>query len=150
MNKGGLKRTYIKSGCGVSATPEKGDNKYMKEFNEAIAALKAEYEQRLAEKEAENARLRGINKKADEFAREQARAYEDYLNEYISVKLFKDNDRYKDDVYVAVNGQNCVIKRGEWVKVKRKFALVLDASEIQDMRTAEYLEREQKKFASSN
>ena len=65
MNKGGLKRTYIKRGGGFSATPEKGDNKYMKEFNEAIAALKAEYEQRLAEKEAENARLRGINKKAD-------------------------------------------------------------------------------------
>ena len=73
-----------------------------------------------------------------------------YYNEPVAVRLFKDNDRYKDDVYVAVNGQNCVIKRGEWVKVKRKFALVLDASEIQDMRTAEYLEREQKKFASSN
>ena len=122
----------------------------MKEFNEAIAALKAEYEQKLAEKEAENARLRGKKKNEEERAREQAREYERYLNEYISVKLFKDNDRYKDDVYVAVNGQNCVIKRGEWVKVKRKFALVLDASEIQDMRTAEYLEREQKKFASSN
>ena len=122
----------------------------MKEFNEAIAALKAEYEQKIAEKEAENARLRGKKKNEEERAREQAREYERYLNEYISVKLFRDNDRYKDDVYVAVNGQNCVIKRGEWVKVKRKFALVLDASEIQDMRTAEYLEREQKKFASSN
>ena len=122
----------------------------MKEFNEAIAALKAEYEQKLDDKEAENARLRGKKKNEEERAREQAREYERYLNEYISVKLFRDNDRYKDDVYVAVNGQNCVIKRGEWVKVKRKFALVLDASEIQDMRTAEYLEREQKKFASSN
>jgi N-dimethylarginine dimethylaminohydrolase len=122
----------------------------MKEFNEAIAALKAEYEQKLAEKEAENARLRGKKKNEEERAREQAREYERYLNEYISVKLFRDNDRYKDDVYVAVNGNNCIIKRGEWVRVKRKFALVLDASEIQDMRTAEYLEREQKKFASSN
>ena len=122
----------------------------MKEFNEAIAALKAEYEQKIAEKEAENARLRGKKKNEEERAREQAREYERYLNEYISVKLFRDNDRYKDDVYVAVNGNNCIIKRGEWVKVKRKFALVLDASEIQDMRTAEYLEREQKKFASSN
>ena len=122
----------------------------MKEFNEAIAALKAEYEQKIAEKEAENARLRGIKKNEEERAREQAREYERYLNEYISVKLFRDNDRYKDDVYVAVNGNNCIIKRGEWVRVKRKFALVLDASEIQDMRTAEYLEREQKKFASSN
>ncbi len=121
-----------------------------REFDEAILALKAEYEQKLAAKEAENARLRGDKKRQEERAREQAREYEKYLNEYISVKLFKDNDRYKDDVYVAVNGQNCIIKRGEWVKVKRKFALVLDASEIQDMRTAEFIENEQRRFVSSN
>lgn len=71
---------------------------------------------------------------------------EAYLNEYVAVKLFRDNDRYKDDVYVAVNGHNCLIKRGEWVKIKRKFALVLDQSEIQDMQTAEYLEAEQARF----
>ena len=71
---------------------------------------------------------------------------EAYLNEYVAVKLFRDNDRYKDDVYVAVNGQNCIVKRGEWVKIKRKFALVLDQSEVQDMQTAEYLEAEQAKF----
>lgn len=71
---------------------------------------------------------------------------EAYLNESVAVKLFRDNDRYKDDVYVAVNGQNCVIKRGEWVNIKRKFALVLDQSEIQDMRTAEMLEAEQKRY----
>ena len=122
----------------------------MKEYNEAIAALKAEYEQKIAEKEAENARLRGIKKTEKERAAEQAREYERYLDEYISVKLFKDNDRYNDDVYVAVNGQNCIIKRGEWVRVKRKFAFVLDASEIQDMRTAEYIEKEQRKFLSAN
>ena len=74
---------------------------------------------------------------------------EAYLNEYVAVKLFRDNDRYKDDVYVAVNGHNCLIKRGEWVKVKRKFALVLDQSEIQDMQTAEYLEAEQNRFRES-
>ena len=122
---------------------------FMAHYSEDIAALKAEYEQKLAEKEAENARLRGDKKRAQEKALEQAREYEKYLNEYISVKLFKDNDRYKDDVYVAVNGQNCIIKRGEWVRVKRKFALVLDASEIQDMRTAEFIEREQKRFADA-
>ena len=121
----------------------------MSQYSENIAALKAEYEQKLAEKEAENARLRGVSKKNQERAMEMAQEYERYLNEYISVKLFKDNDRYKDDVYVAVNGQNCIIKRGEWVKVKRKFALVLDASEIQDMRTAEFIEREQKRFSDS-
>ncbi len=121
-----------------------------KKFDEAIAALKAEYEQKLAKKEAENARLRGVKEKEEESVREAAREYERYLNEYISVKLFKDNDRYRDDVYVAVNGQNCIIRRGEWVKIRRKFALVLDASEIQDMRTAEYIENEQRRFTSMN
>ena len=74
---------------------------------------------------------------------------EAYLNEYVAVKLFRDNDRYKDDVYVAVNGHNCVIRRGEWVRVKRKFALVLDQSEIQDMQTAERLEAEQNRFRAA-
>lgn len=75
-----------------------------------------------------------------------AASAEAYLNEYVAVKLFRDNDRYKDDVYVAVNGHNCLIKRGEWVKIKRKFALVLDQSEIQDIQTAEMLEAEQNRF----
>ena len=118
----------------------------MENFKDTIAALKAEYEARLAEKEAENALLRGKKNKEDEEARAAAKQYEDYLNEYISVKLFRDNDRYKDDVYVAVNGQNCIIKRGEWVRIKRKFALVLDASEIQDVKTGEFMEREQSRF----
>ena len=122
----------------------------MSKLNETIAAIRAEYEQMLAEKEAENAILRGEKKIAAERARAAAKEYEDYLNEYVSIKLFKDNDRYKDDVYVAVNGQNCVIRRGEWVRIKRKFALVLDASEIQDMKTAEFIEREQKRFAEGN
>ena len=130
----------------IYAAESGGMENNMTKMNETIAAIKAEYEQRLAEKEAENAILRGEKKLAEEKARAAAREYEDYLNEYISVKLFKDNDRYKDDVYVAVNGQNCIIKRGEWVKIKRKFALVLDASEIQDMKTAEFIEREQKKY----
>ena len=134
----------------IYAAESGGMENNMTKMNETIAAIKAEYEQRLAEKEAENAILRGEKKLAEEKARAAAREYEDYLNEYISVKLFKDNDRYKDDVYVAVNGQNCIIKRGEWVKIKRKFALVLDASEIQDMKTAEFIEREQKKFTDGN
>ena len=73
----------------------------------------------------------------------------EYLNELVSIKLFKDNGRNADDVYVADNGQNCIIKRGEWVQIKRKFALVLDQSEIQDLKTAEMLEAEQNRFKDS-
>ena len=73
-----------------------------------------------------------------------------YLEEYIAIKLFRDNDRYKDDVYVAINGKNCVIKRGEWVKIKRKFALVLDQSEIQDSKAAKLMEAEQNRFVAKS
>ena len=51
---------------------------------------------------------------------------EAYLNEPVKIRLFRDNDRYRDRVYVAVNGRNCLIERGKWITVKRKFALVLD------------------------
>lgn len=113
---------------------------------DAINALKEEYEAKLLEKDAEIALLKNIDKaKKDERKRRMAEA-EKYLNEYVSIKLFKDNDKYRDDVYVAVNGKNCIIKRGEWVKVRRKFALVIDQSEIQDLKTAEFLEGQQKKF----
>ena len=76
----------------------------------------------------------------------QQSAEQAYLEEYIAIKLFKDNDRYKDDVYVAINGKNCVIKRGEWVKIKRKYALVLDQSEIQDTKAAQLMQTEQSRF----
>ena len=48
---------------------------------------------------------------------------------------------YKDDVFVSVNGENCVIKRGERVKIKRKFAEILDNSEHQDYETAQLIEQ---------
>ncbi len=108
-------------------------------YNDAILALKKEYEDKLALKDAECALLRDEiaekkQEREDAFAQQEA-----YLNEYVDIKLFKDSDRYNDDVYIAVNGQNCIIKRGEWVKIKRKFAVVLDQSEIQDMKTSELI-----------
>lgn len=109
------------------------------EYNETIIALKKEYEEQLALKEAENARLKSRIEGEQNKIQEEVKKQEEYLNEYVDIKLFRDSDRYTDDVFVAVNGENCVIKRGEWVKVKRKFALVLEQSEIQDMRAAQLM-----------
>ena len=75
---------------------------------------------------------------------------EAYLNEYVAVKLFRDNDRYKDDVYVAVNGQNCVVRRGEWVRIKRKFAFLIEQSEIQEMKAAEVLQSAKERYAQES
>ena len=75
---------------------------------------------------------------AEEKAEREKR--KEYWNELVEVKLFKDNSKYKDDVFVSVNGDNCLIKRGERVKIKRKFAEVLEQSDMQDAQTARLIE----------
>ena len=115
-----------------------------------IASLRAEYEAKLAaiaeEKSEQEKQADAQSAKFKQFLREQ----EAWLNEYVEVRLFKDNEKYKDDVYVAINGKNCVIRRGVWTRIRRKFALLLDQSEIQDLRTAELMEREAGRFADES
>ena len=87
-----------------------------------------------------------------ELTEEQKKAQEErkaYWNELVEVKLFKDNNKYKDDVFVSVNGENCAIKRGERVQVKRKFADVLDKSDMQDYETSLLIEKKSSEFAKS-
>lgn len=87
-----------------------------------------------------------------EMTEEQKKANEEqkaYYNELVEVKLFKDNNKYKDDVFVSVNGENCVIKRGEKVMIKRKFAEVLDCSDLQDYETSKLIEKKSSEFAKS-
>ena len=69
-----------------------------------------------------------------------------YLNEYVEVQLFKDGKDYKDDVSVHVNGENCVIKRGVPVKIKRKFAIVLEQSAQQNIKAAEFADEKAQQF----
>lgn len=70
----------------------------------------------------------------------------DRMEEYVEIKLFKDNKDYKDDKFVAVNGERCLIQRGKRVKIKRKFAQVLEQGEIQDMNTALMCEEKATQF----
>ena len=44
---------------------------------------------------------------------------------------------------------NCVIKRGEKVLVKRKFAEVLDNSDLQDYETSKLIEKKSSEFTKS-
>lgn len=69
----------------------------------------------------------------------EAKKADEYWNEEVEIQLFKDSGKYKDDVYVAVNGENCIIQRGIPVKVKRKFAEVLRQSLAQDNETADMI-----------
>lgn len=73
------------------------------------------------------------------FEEEQERDRQ-YMEEKVPVQLFKDNDKYKDDVLVCVNGERLLIKRGVKVEIPRKFALVLEQSANQDTATANLIE----------
>ena len=73
-------------------------------------------------------------------------AAEAWLEERVPVTLFYDGGKYKDPVFVAVNGENCVIKRGEPVMVKRKFVLVLEQSAQQDKEAADLAQAMQRSY----
>ena len=79
-------------------------------------------------------------------AEAQAEAPVEAGEELVSVRLFKDNDKYKGDVFVAVNGQSVLIRRGERVAIKKKFAEVLEQSLDQDQCTAGLIERESRAY----
>ena len=79
-------------------------------------------------------------------AEAQAEAPVEAGEELVSVRLFKDNDKYKGDVFVAVNGQSVLIRRGERVAIKKKFVEVLEQSLDQDQRTAGLIERESRAY----
>lgn len=110
--------------------------------------------QMLADAKAEAKKIVDEAKSAakGEMSAEEAQKRKDqeaYMEELVEVKLFKDNGKYKDDVFVGCNGESIAIKRGERVKIKRKFAEVLDNSEHQDYETSKLIEAKSDEFAKS-
>lgn len=89
-------------------------------------------------------------------AREQAKASakpqqtkrpdDDYLEEIVDLKLFKDNGKYKDDVFVSVNGKKYQIQRGKTVQVPRYIALCVEDSLRQSGYAAELSESFQEEY----
>lgn len=73
--------------------------------------------------------------------KEEAKEALDPMEEYVEVELFKDGGKYKDDVYVSVNGETCLVQRGVPVKIKRKFAEVIRESIEQNNHTASEIMR---------
>ena len=119
-----------------------------------LADVTAQVEEMLAKarEEAEKIVADAKASVSGELTEEQKKAGEErkaYWNELVKVKLFRDNNKYKDDVFVSVNGENCVIKRGVEVKIKRKFADVLDKSDLQDYETSMLIEQKSNEFAKS-
>lgn len=109
------------------------------------AALKAEMQKMLEDAKAEAAKIVEEAKESvapKTISAEEKAKMDAYWNELVPVRLFKDKGKYADDQYVSVNGENCNIQRGERVMIKRKFAAVLDSSDLQDYETAKLIERE--------
>lgn len=67
-------------------------------------------------------------------------------NELVEFEAFYDGDKYKDDIYVAVNGRRFQIKRGEKVKIPRYVYQEILNSEAQDKAAARLMEKESTKF----
>jgi len=67
-------------------------------------------------------------------------------NTLVEIELFRDNKDYKDDVFVAINGESCVIARGEKVKIKKKFADVIAQSMSQDIKAANLMDDKSEEF----
>ncbi|MBQ5765700.1 MAG: hypothetical protein IIW03_06115 [Clostridia bacterium] len=63
------------------------------------------------------------------------------MKQPVTIKLFKDNGRYRDDVYVAVNDRTYLIKRGVEVTVPRFVEQALQNSLTQDEYVASLVEK---------
>lgn len=114
-----------------------------KQVEAMLAQAKAEAEKIVADAKAS---VGGELTEEQKKAKEERKAY---WNELVPVELFKDNNKYKDDVFVSVNGENCVIKRGERVMIKRKFDNLLSNSKLQDYKTSTLIEQKSSEFAKS-
>ena len=64
----------------------------------------------------------------------------------VKVRLFKDNQNYTGDVFVSVNGENYLIKRGATVDVPDYIAEVLENSQKEDENAVMRMEMAEKSF----
>ena len=64
----------------------------------------------------------------------------------VKVRLFKDNQNYTSDVFVSVNGENYLIKRGVTVDVPDYIAEVLENSQKEDENAVMRMEKAEKSY----
>lgn len=81
-----------------------------------------------------------INEKAKENVFKGIEENEKYMREPVTIKLFKDNGKYRDDVYVCVNDKSYLIRRGVEVTVPRFVEQTLKNSLSQDEYVASLVE----------
>ena len=67
--------------------------------------------------------------------------------EPVTVMLFKDNGKYKNPVFVGINGKNYLVERGKQVQVPQCVAEVLNHSAEQDSSAIKFMEQTMNRFA---
>ena len=87
-----------------------------------LEALAKEYKEKLAALEAAGVEGAKSARSIRDITKEKS-------DDYIDIRLFKDGERYRDDVLVGINGYMCRIKRGVPVRIKRSFARIIAQSE---------------------
>lgn len=66
--------------------------------------------------------------------------------ERVTIELFRDNDKYNNDLVVGVNGKYYQIRRGIPVDVPKSVAEVIANSKKQDYNAAEYSIRKEQEY----
>lgn len=64
----------------------------------------------------------------------------------VKIRLFKDNQNYTGDVFVSVNGENYLIKRGVTVDVPDYIAEVLESSQRVDENAVIRMEKAERSY----
>ena len=72
------------------------------------------------------------------------------MNELVPFFAFRDNDKYKVDIFVGWNGKGYQIQRGKQVMIPRGVYNILIRSMRQDERTSELMASQARQYAEKS
>ena len=72
------------------------------------------------------------------------------MNELVPFFAFRDNAKYKDDIFVGWNGKGYQIQRGKQVMIPRGVYNILIRSMRQDERTSELMASQARQYAEKS
>lgn len=101
------------------------------------ALVKSRVEEALKAKEAETKK---------EIIPEAKPGYDPRMEERVCVRLLYDGDKYKEPVFLQINGENCLVQRGVPVMIKRKFAILLEQSDDASKKAIRYEQKQSKEL----
>ena len=114
------------------------------EIKDEVPVSREEYETLLKKIEGLTNSSQEADKTAENTKRkERLEESKKLLSERVKIKLFKDGEKYKDDLLVSINGKAIKIQRGVEVEIPKAYATVIEQSQIQSIRAAEYEEQKQ-------